>query len=213
MAIFAMISRGNHLESGLSEFSRSRENHARACARGIRPNHHGRTYLGSSDRLRMWKQERRVLVPLGKRPLVLERRQGYAHADGDRRPGRTGSPSLLRRHRGSSTTTSAALRAGGTPEQDPVHGSPSRTRLNGVGPPLGVGPACRQTKVAHRGRAGSRGAAAPDLVPAVRRATARAALMIVPAGAEAGAVAREGRRLGVGWTPCEIRTLPPPWRV
>jgi hypothetical protein len=34
MAIFAMISRGNHLESGLSEFRRSRENHARACARG-----------------------------------------------------------------------------------------------------------------------------------------------------------------------------------
>ena len=207
-----MISRGNHLESGLTEF-RGPAKTTRGPAHGV----YARITTDVPTSVRPIDcecgQERRVLVPLGKRPLVLERRQGYAHADGNRRPGRTGSPSLLRRHRGSSTTTSAALRAGGTPEQDPVHGSPSRARLNGVGPPLGVGPACRQTKVAHRGRAGSRGAAAPDLVPAVRRATARAALMIVPAGAEAGAVAGEGRRLGVGWTPSEIRTLPPPWRV
>jgi hypothetical protein len=45
MAIFAMISRRNRLQSRFSDLQRSCQNYSRVCARGLRPETaHGRTY-------------------------------------------------------------------------------------------------------------------------------------------------------------------------
>ncbi len=80
---------------------------------------------------------------------------------------------------GSSATTSAALGAGGQ-DKPPERGRGSRLPVACQGwmvsPPFRGRCPPPTNEVAHRKRAGSRGAAAPDLVPAVRRARARAVL-------------------------------------